>query len=135
MPITPERFQQGMTYQAYKAQMTRNRERLDANERNLQIKPDDLEAFRRLRQPVRVLRAEDGQAALEAIERGGIDVALLDVQMPRLDGLAVAERAQRELGSRCPRIVVTSARERTAGAFTLTIQETVPEGRASAARP
>ena len=29
MAVTAERFAQGMTYDAYKAQMTRNRERLE----------------------------------------------------------------------------------------------------------
>ena len=32
MAVTKERFEQGMTYDEYKAQMTRNRERFDANE-------------------------------------------------------------------------------------------------------
>ncbi|WP_158218541.1 response regulator [Synechococcus sp. 1G10] len=37
------------------------------------------------------LRAElvgDGQAALDRIESGGIDLVFMDVEMPRLDGLA-----------------------------------------------
>ena len=36
-PVTRERFEQGMTYEEYKAQMTRNRERLEGNEQNLQL--------------------------------------------------------------------------------------------------
>jgi hypothetical protein len=60
MAVTRERFDQGMTYDQYKAQMTRNRERFEANERELQLDPDDLAAFQRLTQPLNVLvLAED----------------------------------------------------------------------------
>jgi hypothetical protein len=60
MTVTPERFAQGMTYDEYKAQMTRNRERLEQNEALLQIDPADLEAFKRLPKPLNVLAlAED----------------------------------------------------------------------------
>lgn len=55
MPVTRERFDSGMTYDEYKAQMTRNRERFEANERGLQLSPDDLKAFRRLPRPLNVL--------------------------------------------------------------------------------
>ncbi len=44
--------------------------------------------------------AGDGQAALEALERGVFDVGLFDVQMPRMDGLeAIAELRRREAGT------------------------------------
>jgi hypothetical protein len=59
-PVTRERFEQGMTYDEFKTQMTRNQERFAANERNLILKPADLEAFRRLPRPLNVLvLAED----------------------------------------------------------------------------
>ena len=54
-PVTRERFEQGMTYEQYKAQMTRNRERLEANERNLQLSEEDLAPFKGLSQPLNVL--------------------------------------------------------------------------------
>jgi signal transduction histidine kinase/HPt (histidine-containing phosphotransfer) domain-containing protein/ActR/RegA family two-component response regulator len=38
----------------------------------------------------------DGRAALQALERQGYDVVLLDVQMPEVDGLAVARTICRE---------------------------------------
>jgi hypothetical protein len=58
--VTRERFEQGMTYDEYKRQMTRNRERLEANERRLVIDPSDLAAFQRLPRPLHVLvLAED----------------------------------------------------------------------------
>jgi two-component system response regulator MprA len=36
--------------------------------------------------------AEDGQAALDHLARGGVDAIILDVAMPRLDGIEVARR-------------------------------------------
>ena len=49
-----------MTYAEYKAQMTRNREQLEQNERELQLESSDLDAFRRLPRPLNVLAlAED----------------------------------------------------------------------------
>ncbi len=55
MTVTRERFEQGMTYEAYKAQMTRNRERLEENERSVALSPDDLAYFKALPQPLDVL--------------------------------------------------------------------------------
>lgn len=60
MAVTRERFNSGMTYDEYKAQMTRSREQLEANERDLQLDPADLAAFKNLPQPLNVLAlAED----------------------------------------------------------------------------
>lgn len=60
MAVTRERFESGLTYEQWKAQMTRNRERHDANERELQLSADDVAAFKRLKKPVNVLvLAED----------------------------------------------------------------------------
>lgn len=60
MAVTRERFAQGMTYDQFKQQMTRNRERLEANERGVQVRPEDLAAFRALPRPLDVLvLAED----------------------------------------------------------------------------
>jgi len=60
MAVTRERFNQGMTYDAYKAQMTRNRDRLEANEKAFTPKPEDLQAFQRLDRPLNlVVLAED----------------------------------------------------------------------------
>lgn len=54
MGVTRDRFEQGMTYGEYKAQMTRNREMFERNERTVVLLPADLEAFRRAR-PLHVL--------------------------------------------------------------------------------
>ena len=60
MTIDLARFDTGLTYEAYKAQMTRNRDRLDENERRIELSKEDLAAFRALPRPVNVLvLAED----------------------------------------------------------------------------
>lgn len=52
--MTAERFRQGQTYEEFKASMTRNRERFDANEARVRIGADDLAALKRAR-PLRVV--------------------------------------------------------------------------------
>jgi selT/selW/selH-like putative selenoprotein len=60
MAVTKERFAQGLTYAEYKAQMTRNQERLLANEAAVVLEPADLAFFRQLSAPFHVLvLAED----------------------------------------------------------------------------
>ena len=60
MAVTREQFETGMTYDAYKAQMTRNREQVDQNEKDLQLAATDVEALRSLPQTLNVLAlAED----------------------------------------------------------------------------
>src|SRR5207302_5876377 len=60
MAVTREQFESGLTYDAYKAQMTRNREQVEKNEKDLQLKSEDVAVFRNLPQPVNVLAlAED----------------------------------------------------------------------------
>jgi selT/selW/selH-like putative selenoprotein len=55
MQVTAERFNQGMTYAEYKAQMTRNRERLEENEALAQLNADDVAFFAQLPQPIHAL--------------------------------------------------------------------------------
>ena len=60
MTIARERFESGMTYDAYKDAMTRNRDRLDDNERNVALDPEILAFFRGLPRPLNVVvLAED----------------------------------------------------------------------------
>ncbi|MFJ4670658.1 response regulator transcription factor [Kitasatospora purpeofusca] len=55
----------------------------------------------------RVLTATDGQDALELMERHRPDLAVVDVVMPRLDGLALC-RMLRRRGDRLPVLVLTA---------------------------
>ena len=55
MTGTHERFVQGMTYAAYKEQMTRNRERLEENERTVELIAADLAFFRALPEALKVV--------------------------------------------------------------------------------
>jgi hypothetical protein len=58
--IDSSRFATGLTYDQFKEQMTRNRDRVEANEARVEIDPQDLSAFRSLKGPIHVLAlAED----------------------------------------------------------------------------
>jgi DNA-binding NarL/FixJ family response regulator len=56
--------------------------------------------------------ATDGLAALDAVERLKPDVVLLDVQLPDVDGFAIAERLAAVPDP--PRVVLISSREAAA---------------------
>jgi thiol-disulfide isomerase/thioredoxin len=86
MTIGRARFEQGLTYEAYKDQMTRNRERVEENERRVDLSAEDLDAFRALPRPVKVLvLAEDwcGDviANLPVLGRLAKDSGKLDVRI------------------------------------------------------
>ncbi len=51
--ITKQRFERGMTYDDFKAAMTRNQERFVANEERVRLSKADVDAFRR--RPLRVM--------------------------------------------------------------------------------
>ena len=55
MAVTRERFEQGMSFEAYKEQMTRNRERLENNEKTVELTGDDVAFFSNLPQPLNVV--------------------------------------------------------------------------------
>ena len=57
---------------------------------------------------------EDGAAALAAIMRHRPDVVLLDIQMPELDGLAVAEAIQEPAEEWTPALIFLTAHEQYA---------------------
>jgi hypothetical protein len=60
MAVTREQFESGMTYAAYKAQMARNRDQLEQNEKETQLDSEDIQAFRNLPQTVNIVAlAED----------------------------------------------------------------------------
>jgi len=58
MSVTQERFEQGLTYEAYKAQMTRNQDRFLANEETVELNAEDVAFFAGLSLNVLVI-AED----------------------------------------------------------------------------
>jgi two-component system, OmpR family, response regulator MprA len=51
--------------------------------------------------------AEDGEAALDVLTRSPVDAVILDVAMPRLDGLEVCRRLRRA-GDRTPILMLTA---------------------------
>jgi len=60
MAVTREQFESGLTYDAYKAQMTRNREQVEQNEKDLQLSPEDVQAFQGFPKTINVMAlAED----------------------------------------------------------------------------
>ena len=81
---------------------------------------DDDPQMRRLirivlqREGFEVLEANDGLDALELIEQGSVDLVILDVEMPRLNGLGVLEeiRAQMRTAS-LPVIILTALQDDT----------------------
>jgi CheY-like chemotaxis protein len=56
-----------------------------------------------------VAEVSDGAAALAAIREHRPDAALLDLQMPALDGVEVCRRLQADPPARRPRLVLVSA--------------------------
>lgn len=58
--------------------------------------------------------ARDGGQALEIVKRLGPDAAVLDVNMPRLDGFAVLAALRNEAGTRHIPVLILSARQQEA---------------------
>ena len=55
MAISRERLNQGISYEQFLDAMSRNRDRVEANERNAVLSQEDLAAFRALDQPIEVM--------------------------------------------------------------------------------
>jgi class 3 adenylate cyclase/CheY-like chemotaxis protein len=70
---------------------------------------------RLVRMGYRVVEAENGAQALEALRRDAIDLVLLDVMMPVLDGIGVLEQRQRDAGLRHIPIIMISALDQVDG--------------------
>jgi hypothetical protein len=60
MTMNKQRFDTGLTYDAFKAAMTRNLERVEANEQKVSLDPETLRFFKGLPKPIKVVAlAED----------------------------------------------------------------------------
>jgi DNA-binding response OmpR family regulator len=57
-----------------------------------------------------IVEADDGQAALERVREGDVDLVLLDVMMPGLSGFEVAERLRDDAATSRVPLVFVSAR-------------------------
>ena len=64
-----------------------------------------------------ILEAADGRQALELIERERIDLAILDVMMPYVDGFAVLAAIRAREGDRMPVMMLTARAEDTDEVF------------------
>ncbi len=64
-----------------------------------------------LKDQMSVVEAENGLAAVEALERQAFDIAILDLDMPVMDGFAVIERARARPETRFLPIIVVTGRE------------------------
>jgi CheY-like chemotaxis protein len=62
-------------------------------------------------QGYRVLSAPDGQAALELLGRSRIELILLDMRMPVMDGWTFARLYRQQADPRAPIVVVTAAQD------------------------
>ncbi len=77
---------------------------------------DDEEMTRELlslvlrRQKYRLYEAEDGRQALDKIDRSKPDVVILDVMMPRLDGIKTAQAIRANLETADLPIIMISAK-------------------------
>ncbi len=74
--------------------------------------PDTLEMYARIVQTHssshHILKARNGREALDWLDRGPVDLVLLDLMMPEVDGFAVLERMRENTATReIPVIVVT----------------------------
>lgn len=82
-----------------------------------------------------VAEADDGNSALSRLREGGIDLMLLDVQMPGLDGVAVLQAIQQQPG--LTSILITASREHAVAAYDLAaldyVLKPVEAGRLAAA--
>lgn len=64
----------------------------------------------RYAEPLEVEEAPDGQEGLDAVVRQRPDLVLLDLQMPRMNGLALLKQI-REVEPRLPVIVISATRD------------------------
>lgn len=59
------------------------------------------------REGMEVIEAQDGREAVEAVQREALDVVILDLKMPRMDGLEALEKI-RSIDSTLPVVMITA---------------------------
>lgn len=57
---------------------------------------------------VKITEAEDGVDAIEKISTDGFDLVITDINMPRMDGLALVRELRRGMGKKIPIIIITT---------------------------
>ncbi len=57
---------------------------------------------------VKITEAEDGVDAIEKISTDGFDLVITDINMPRMDGLALVRELRHGMGKKIPIIIITT---------------------------
>ena len=57
---------------------------------------------------VKITEAEDGLDAIEKISTDGFDLVITDINMPRMDGLALVRELRHGMGKKIPIIIITT---------------------------
>ena len=89
-----------------------------ADRKRVLIADDDPDLLELLRmdlsyQGYEVLTAVNGKEALQAATTQPLDLVLLDVMMPYIDGYHVAYEITSKMGSKAPRILIMTSRDTT----------------------
>jgi len=88
----------------------------EVNDKKQLLIADDDEDFRDLlymflcKQGYKVLTASDGQEALDTALSKKLDLLLLDLMMPKLDGFQVASELTAKMGTNAPKILIITGR-------------------------
>jgi CheY-like chemotaxis protein len=75
----------------------------------------------------RVSTADNGAMALRKVDEEPVDVVLLDMRMPIMDGWAFAEAYRQWPGPRAPIVVLTAARDAAARAAQIGAEDYLPK--------
>ena len=87
-----------------------------ADRKRILIADDDPDLLELLRmdltyQGYEVLTAADGKAALQIATSQQLDLCLLDVMMPYIDGYHVASELSQKMGKNVPKIMIMTSRD------------------------
>lgn len=80
---------------------------------NILVADDEKEIVRLLRiyleaENIQVFEANDGQQAIEILNRGNIDIALVDIMMPKVDGYQLIKHIREKLSKYVPVLVISA---------------------------